>query len=133
MAVFQPGEETAQGAQAMIDDGLLKRFPIPDVVLGQHVMVGPVPTLEISEFVGRFFVPPLPDAQRAWRELIGACPGVGLQWITRPSINVRSATRYPDLVLYAGEATPLLIVENKIGSGIGEHKAEQTGEDDTEA
>ncbi len=41
MAVFQPGEETAQGAQAMINDGLLERFPIPDVVLGQHVMVGP--------------------------------------------------------------------------------------------
>src|ERR1700739_90534 len=41
MAVFQPGEEPAQGAQAMIDDGLLKRFPTPDVVLGQHVMVGP--------------------------------------------------------------------------------------------
>ena len=41
MAVFQPGEETAQGAQAMIDDGLLKRLPTPDVVLGQHVMVSP--------------------------------------------------------------------------------------------
>src|ERR1051325_6958857 len=38
MAVFQPGEETAQGAQAMIDDGLFQRFPKPDVVLGQHVM-----------------------------------------------------------------------------------------------
>jgi hippurate hydrolase len=45
MAVFQPGEETAQGAQAMIDDGLLKRFPAPDVVLGQHVMVGPAGTV----------------------------------------------------------------------------------------
>ncbi len=41
MAVFQPGEETAEGAQAMIDDGLFERFPKPDVVLGQHVMVGP--------------------------------------------------------------------------------------------
>jgi amidohydrolase len=40
MAVFQPGEETAQGAQAMIDDSLFTRFPKPDVVLGQHVMVG---------------------------------------------------------------------------------------------
>jgi hippurate hydrolase len=40
MAVFQPAEETAEGAQAMIDDGLFKRFPKPDVVLGQHVMVG---------------------------------------------------------------------------------------------
>ena len=45
MAVFQPGEETAEGAQAMIDDGLFKRFPKPDVVLGQHVMVGPSGTL----------------------------------------------------------------------------------------
>jgi amidohydrolase len=41
MAVFQPAEETGEGAQAMIDDGLFKRFPKPDVVLGQHVMVGP--------------------------------------------------------------------------------------------
>ncbi len=40
MPVFQPAEETAAGAQAMIDDGLFKRFPKPDVVLGQHVMVG---------------------------------------------------------------------------------------------
>lgn len=38
MAVFQPAEETAEGAQAMIDDGLFTRFPKPDVVLGQHVM-----------------------------------------------------------------------------------------------
>src|ERR1700751_2607053 len=41
MAVFQPAEETAEGAQAMIGDGLFDRFPKPDVVLGQHVMVGP--------------------------------------------------------------------------------------------
>lgn len=40
MVVFQPGEETAQGAQAMIDDNLLARFPRPVVVLGQHVMLG---------------------------------------------------------------------------------------------
>jgi hippurate hydrolase len=45
LAVFQPGEETAEGAQAMIDDGLFKRFPKPDVVLGQHVMVGPSGTV----------------------------------------------------------------------------------------
>ena len=38
MAVFQPAEETAQGARAMIDDGLFERFPKPDVILGQHVM-----------------------------------------------------------------------------------------------
>ncbi|MER1941238.1 M20 family metallopeptidase [Castellaniella sp. FW104-16D08] len=45
MAVFQPAEETAAGAQAMIDDGLFKRFPKPEVVLGQHVMVGPAGAL----------------------------------------------------------------------------------------
>jgi amidohydrolase len=38
LAVFQPAEETAEGAQAMIDDGLFTRFPKPDVILGQHVM-----------------------------------------------------------------------------------------------
>jgi hippurate hydrolase len=38
MAVFQPAEETAAGAQAMIDGGLAQKFPKPDVVLGQHVM-----------------------------------------------------------------------------------------------
>lgn len=41
MPVFQPAEETAQGSQAMIDDGLFKRFPKPDVILGQHVMSMP--------------------------------------------------------------------------------------------
>jgi amidohydrolase len=38
MAVFQPGEETGQGARAMIKDGMVTRFPKPDVTLGQHVM-----------------------------------------------------------------------------------------------
>jgi hippurate hydrolase len=41
MPVFQPGEETAQGAQAMIDDNMFERFPRPDVILGQHVMPNP--------------------------------------------------------------------------------------------
>jgi amidohydrolase len=41
LAVFQPAEETAQGARGMIDDGLFDRFPKPEVILGQHVMPGP--------------------------------------------------------------------------------------------
>lgn len=36
--VFQPGEETAAGAKAMVDDGLWDKAPRPTVVLGQHVM-----------------------------------------------------------------------------------------------
>ena len=38
MAVFQPAEEIGSGAKAMIDDGMVKRFPKPDVVMGQHVL-----------------------------------------------------------------------------------------------
>ena len=34
----QPAEETGQGAEAMLHDGLFKRFPRPDVCLGQHVL-----------------------------------------------------------------------------------------------
>jgi len=41
LLVFQPAEETGRGAQAMVDAGLVTRFPKPDVILGQHVMVGP--------------------------------------------------------------------------------------------
>lgn len=50
LAVFQPAEETAQGAQAMIDDGLFDRFPKPDVIFGQHVM--PAPAGRISYRTG---------------------------------------------------------------------------------
>lgn len=38
-AVFQPAEEPGRGAQAMIDDGLLDRFPI-DVMYGLHNLPG---------------------------------------------------------------------------------------------
>lgn len=37
MAVFQPAEETGEGADAMVRDGLFERFGRPVVVLGQHV------------------------------------------------------------------------------------------------
>jgi amidohydrolase len=45
MAVFQPGEEVGRGARSMIDDGMMTRFPKPDVILGQHVMVGAAGTV----------------------------------------------------------------------------------------
>jgi hippurate hydrolase len=43
--VFQPGEETAQGAAGMLGDWDKGRFPRPDVILGQHVMVGAAGTV----------------------------------------------------------------------------------------
>jgi len=45
MAVFQPGEEVGRGAQSMIDDRMIDRFPKPDIILGQHVMVGEAGTV----------------------------------------------------------------------------------------
>ena len=38
MAVFQPAEETGEGARAMVEDELTKRFPKPTVALAQHVL-----------------------------------------------------------------------------------------------
>ena len=38
IVLFQPNEERGAGAQAMVDDGLYDKIPIPDYVLGQHVL-----------------------------------------------------------------------------------------------
>ena len=38
IVLFQPNEERAAGAPAMIDDGLYSKVPLPDYVLGQHVL-----------------------------------------------------------------------------------------------
>jgi amidohydrolase len=37
MLIGQPAEETISGAKAMLDDGLLTRFPKPDVAVALHV------------------------------------------------------------------------------------------------
>ena len=37
MLIGQPAEERVLGAQAMLDDGLFKRFPKPDFAVAQHV------------------------------------------------------------------------------------------------
>ncbi|SLM89133.1 amidohydrolase [Brevibacterium yomogidense] len=38
IALFQPSEENAAGAEAMVADGLVDKLPRPDVAFGQHVM-----------------------------------------------------------------------------------------------
>lgn len=50
LVVFQPNEERGGGAQAMVDGGLYDRVPVPDVVLGQHVI--PRRTGTVSSKVG---------------------------------------------------------------------------------
>ena len=38
IVLFQPNEERGGGAQAMVEDGLYDKIPVPDYVLGQHVL-----------------------------------------------------------------------------------------------
>ncbi|EED20476.1 amidohydrolase, putative [Talaromyces stipitatus ATCC 10500] len=38
IVLFQPDEERGGGAQAMVDDGLYDKIPVPDYCFGQHVM-----------------------------------------------------------------------------------------------
>jgi amidohydrolase len=40
MPLFQPAEETGEGAQDMVDDGLFGQVPVPDVALAQHLLPG---------------------------------------------------------------------------------------------
>ncbi|SNC73479.1 hippurate hydrolase [Kytococcus aerolatus] len=42
VALFQPGEETAEGARAMLEDGLAEVVGPVDVALAQHVLTDPV-------------------------------------------------------------------------------------------
>ena len=53
VALFQPAEEAGGGAQAMLDDGLYGKVPVPDVVLGQHV--GPAPAGMLGAHPGAAF------------------------------------------------------------------------------
>ncbi len=41
IALFQPAEEVAGGAKAMVEDGLPDRIPKPDVAFAQHVLAYP--------------------------------------------------------------------------------------------
>ncbi|MGX1702214.1 amidohydrolase [Microbacterium sp. NPDC055357] len=47
VAVFQPAEEYGAGSLAMIADGVLDRYPHPDIVLGQHVTPLPAGTIGV--------------------------------------------------------------------------------------
>lgn len=50
IALFQPSEENAAGARAMLDDGLTSKIPKPDIAYAQHVM--PLPTGTVNTKAG---------------------------------------------------------------------------------
>jgi amidohydrolase len=51
IALFEPGEETAQGARAMVGDGLVAKVPKPDVAMAQHVLTTP-PSGQVATAAG---------------------------------------------------------------------------------
>jgi len=50
VALFQPAEETGDGARGMVNDGLAQLIPTPDVALAQHIL--PVPAGVVGTHVG---------------------------------------------------------------------------------
>lgn len=50
IAVFQPAEETGDGARGMVEDGLASIVPKPDVALAQHIL--PAPAGEVGTHAG---------------------------------------------------------------------------------
>ncbi len=51
LIVFQPAEETSEGARSMIADGFFERFPRPDIILGQHVINTPLGSINLPDDV----------------------------------------------------------------------------------
>lgn len=70
--VFQPGEETAAGAKAMVDDGLWDKAPRPEIVYGQHVM----PQLAGTVHVSRGTAMAMADS---WKVIVHGSGGHGSQ------------------------------------------------------
>ena len=46
--LFQPGEETSEGAEAMVQDGLWDKAPKPHIIYGQHVWPGRTGIVEVA-------------------------------------------------------------------------------------
>lgn len=53
IGVFQPGEETAQGAKDLVKNGIMSMIAKPDVYLGQHVL-GTIPAGTVGIRSGAF-------------------------------------------------------------------------------
>ncbi|HET8599265.1 MAG TPA: amidohydrolase [Segeticoccus sp.] len=50
VALFQPAEETGDGARGMVDDNLAELVPTPDVAFAQHIL--PAPAGQVGTHVG---------------------------------------------------------------------------------
>ncbi|GAW19495.1 hypothetical protein ANO14919_089820 [Xylariales sp. No.14919] len=90
--IFQPDEEETGGAQAMVDDGLYTKVPVPDIMLGQHVVPSKSGTVAIRSG------PVLVAADSANVKITGGpCPGVNPQQCVDPipvAIKIISQLEY---------------------------------------
>jgi amidohydrolase len=94
IVLFQPDEEETGGAEAMVQDGLYSKIPIPDIMLAQHV------TPLKSGLVAIRDGPVLMAADSLnVRVFGGPCPGVNPQFCEDPiAIATHLITRVPGLV-----------------------------------
>jgi len=86
-------------------------------------ILNPLPPAETAEFVANLFLPAA--AREIWPHQFGEAND--LRWETQEIIGSNGR---PDLVLRCG-GQPLIVVENKIGAGIGQHQAAADGDKDT--
>ena len=77
--LFQPAEETGEGAQDMVDDGLFKKVPVPDVALAQHLLPGIAGTVRTRSgpFMSAAARPPRACARPAHRSSSAATSSSG--------------------------------------------------------
>ncbi|KAJ8115141.1 hypothetical protein ONZ43_g4737 [Nemania bipapillata] len=77
--LFQPDEEETGGAQAMVDDGLYTKIPVPNIMLAQHLVPSKSGTVAIRSG------PALVAADSANVRIIGGpCRGVNPQQCVDP-------------------------------------------------
>lgn len=70
--LFQPGEETAAGAAAMLADGLWDKAPNPEVIYGQHVWPAVAGTIDVTSG-------PAMSYSDAWKVTVNGRGGHGSQ------------------------------------------------------
>jgi hypothetical protein len=109
VALFQPAEETAEGACSMVADGLVDRVPTPDVALGQHVLAVPAAG-EVATGSG-------PIGQYVVLAIIAYCLfGLGLAFYATPSTDAALSNLPQDK---AGSGAGTYKMASSLGSVIG--------------
>ncbi|SFR91796.1 hippurate hydrolase [Agromyces sp. CF514] len=123
--VFQPAEETAAGAKAMIDDGLWQQAPKPSVVLAQHV--GPLP--EHVVFISEGSMAMLADSWRVTvhgRQAHGSSPEMSIDPIVQAASTVLRLQTIVSREL--SPRTPAVVTVGTFHAGLKENIIPETAE-----